>query len=103
MSSHFVSEQKILEEALPAQLVSALQNPFPSFDVLSESCRQLAQLLERLRPFVPPSVYDRVRLLCGDRIDGPAIIEEASSTAILHAGDVMTVGKYGELIIMVGQ
>jgi N-methylhydantoinase A len=49
------------------------------------------------------AVYDRGRLLCGDRVDGPAIIEEASSTTILHAGDVMTVGQYGELVITVGK
>jgi len=47
------------------------------------------------------AVYDHGRLLGGDRVDGPAIIEEASSTTILHAGDVMTVGEYGELIITV--
>jgi len=49
------------------------------------------------------AVYDRGRLLCGDRIDGPAIIEEPSSTTVLHPGDVMTVGQYGELVIEVGK
>lgn len=48
-------------------------------------------------------VYDRGRLLAGDRIDGPAIIEEPSATTVLHAGDVLTVGKYGELRIAIGQ
>jgi N-methylhydantoinase A len=48
------------------------------------------------------AVYDRGRLRCGDRLDGPAIIEEPSSTTILHDGDVMTVGQYGELMITVG-
>jgi N-methylhydantoinase A len=46
-------------------------------------------------------VYDRGRLLHGDRIEGPAIIEEPSSTTILHAGDVMTMGRYGELVIAI--
>src|SRR5713226_1835384 len=49
------------------------------------------------------AVYDRGRLLCGDRIDGPAIIEEPSSTTVLHGGDVVTVGQYGELVIEVGK
>ena len=47
-------------------------------------------------------VYDRGRLLAGDRVDGPAIIEESSSTTVLHAGDVLTVGRYGELVIQIG-
>jgi len=47
-------------------------------------------------------VYDRRRLRAGDRVEGPAIIEEPSSTAVLHSGDVMTVGQYGELRIRVG-
>jgi N-methylhydantoinase A len=42
-------------------------------------------------------------LLWGDRVDGPAIVEEPSSTTILHRGDVMTVGRYGELVIAVGK
>ena len=49
------------------------------------------------------AVYDRSRLLWGDRVDGPAVIEEPSSTTILHAGDVMAVGQYGELVIEVGK
>jgi N-methylhydantoinase A len=48
-------------------------------------------------------VYDRGRLLAGDRVDGPAIIEESSSTTVLHSGDVLTVGQYGELAIEIGK
>jgi N-methylhydantoinase A len=44
-------------------------------------------------------VYERDRLLGGDRIEGPAIVEEPSSTTVFHAGDVLTVGEYGELVI----
>jgi N-methylhydantoinase A len=45
------------------------------------------------------TIYDRGLLLGGDRIDGPAIIEEPSSTTVIHSGDVLTVGQYGELVI----
>ncbi len=45
------------------------------------------------------SVYDRRQMLSGNRVEGPAIIEEPSSTTIIHAGDALTVGEYGELII----
>ena len=45
------------------------------------------------------SVYDRRKLLASDSLDGPAIIEEPSSTTVIHAGDVLTVGAHGELVI----
>jgi N-methylhydantoinase A len=44
-------------------------------------------------------VYERSLLLSSDRIAGPAIIEEPSSTTVIHDNDILTVGQYGELII----
>ncbi|MHB8643668.1 MAG: hydantoinase/oxoprolinase family protein [Gaiellaceae bacterium] len=44
-------------------------------------------------------VYDRRRLRASDSLQGPAIIEEPSSTTVIHAGDVLTVGEHGELVI----
>lgn len=49
------------------------------------------------------TVYDRKTLCFGDRVEGPAIIEEPSSTTILHRSDGMTVGRYGELVIAIGR
>ncbi|MBE0688863.1 MAG: hydantoinase/oxoprolinase family protein, partial [Anaerolineae bacterium] len=54
------------------------------------------------RAHVTYTVYDRMKLGAGDRIEGPAIIEEPSSTTMVHASDVLTVGDYGELVIQVG-
>jgi N-methylhydantoinase A len=47
------------------------------------------------------TVYDRFKLLAGDQLSGPAIIEEPSHTTIVHDGDVVTVGSYGELSIAI--
>ncbi|RSK55661.1 hydantoinase/oxoprolinase family protein [Bacillus canaveralius] len=47
------------------------------------------------------AVYDRFELLAGDEVAGPAIIEEPSHTTVLHKGDVLTVGEYGELAIAI--
>lgn len=47
----------------------------------------------------PYEVYDRARLGAGDVVEGPAIIEERSSTTVIHSGDTLRVGEYGELII----
>jgi N-methylhydantoinase A len=44
-------------------------------------------------------LYAREQLLAGDRIEGPAVITEHTATTVMHTGDVLTVGRYGELII----
>jgi N-methylhydantoinase A len=45
------------------------------------------------------STYDRAALLAGNRIAGPALIEEYASTTVVHPGDVLTVDAYGDLVI----
>ncbi|MCE2489828.1 MAG: hydantoinase/oxoprolinase family protein, partial [Anaerolineae bacterium] len=48
-------------------------------------------------------VYDRMKMGAGDSLSGPAIVEEPSSTTMVHAGDTLTVGEYGELQIRIAQ
>jgi len=43
--------------------------------------------------------YDRTQLVAGNRIEGPALIEEYASTTVLHPGDVVTVDAFGDLVI----
>jgi N-methylhydantoinase A len=45
--------------------------------------------------------YRRAQLLAGNKITGPALIEEHASTTVLMAGDAMTVDPYGNLVIAV--
>jgi N-methylhydantoinase A len=45
------------------------------------------------------AVFDRSRLLAGNVIAGPAVIEEASSTTVLDPGDVAAVNAYGHLVM----
>ena len=51
---------------------------------------------------VESSTWDRARLLAGNRIAGPALIEEHASTTVLHPEDSMEVDAYGNLVISVG-
>lgn len=44
-------------------------------------------------------LYSREQLLAGDRIEGPAVVTEHTATTVMHAGDVLTVGDFGELTI----
>ncbi len=43
----------------------------------------------------------RAALLAGNRIDGPALIEEHASTTVLLPGDRLEVDAYGNLVIAV--
>ena len=45
------------------------------------------------------AVYDRLRLGAGAELVGPAIVEEPTSTTLIHPGDSLRVGEYGELRI----
>jgi N-methylhydantoinase A len=46
--------------------------------------------------------FGRPHLLAGNRIDGPAIVEEHASTTVLMPGDVLHVDTFGNLDIRVG-
>jgi N-methylhydantoinase A len=52
--------------------------------------------------FVDTPTYGRANLRAGNRIIGPALIEEHASTTVLSPGDAMTVDDYGNLLIAVG-
>jgi N-methylhydantoinase A len=48
-------------------------------------------------------VFDRANLLAGDRIGGPAAIEEGTTTTLLRDGDSLTVDTLGNLLIRIGE
>jgi N-methylhydantoinase A len=51
--------------------------------------------------FRPTATYDRAALCAGNRISGPALIEEHASTTVLSPGDRLEVDPYGNLLIEV--
>ena len=48
------------------------------------------------------AVFDRTKLLHGNVIKGPAIIEEVASTTVVEPGDTVTVNAFGHLIMQLG-
>ncbi len=52
--------------------------------------------------FRPAPTYQRTALLAGNRLKGPALIEEHASTTVLMPGDACEVDAYGNLVIAVG-
>ncbi|MGI8433854.1 MAG: hydantoinase/oxoprolinase family protein [Nocardioidaceae bacterium] len=53
----------------------------------------------RFDDWVETEVLDRAKLGRGDRVDGPAVIEEFSSTVPLHPGFTAEVDRFGNLVI----
>jgi N-methylhydantoinase A len=49
--------------------------------------------------WVDAAVYDRASLGAGDVVEGPAVLEEFSSTVPLHPGFGATVDDHGNLVI----
>ena len=51
--------------------------------------------------FVDTPVYDRYALGAGDRLEGPALIEERESTGLIGAGDSARVDGHGNLVVTI--
>jgi N-methylhydantoinase A len=45
--------------------------------------------------------YDRAALVAGNRISGPALVEEYASTTVVHPGDTLEVDAFGDLLIAI--
>jgi N-methylhydantoinase A len=57
----------------------------------------------RDRGFVPTRTFARAALTAGNRIKGPALVEEHASTTVLMPGDILTVDAWGNLVVAVGK
>jgi N-methylhydantoinase A len=49
--------------------------------------------------FVETAIYDRNRLGAGSQLEGPCIVEEESSTTVVHPGQRLTVDHFGNLVL----
>jgi N-methylhydantoinase A len=52
--------------------------------------------------FVPCSIWQRDKLRAGQRINGPAIVEESASTTVVGPNDYATVDRLGNIRIALG-
>jgi N-methylhydantoinase A len=78
----------------------------PSFDRLQEGAAGPEAALRGNRPvyfsgvgMIATPTYDRTRLQAGNRIAGPALVEEHASTTVVHPRDVLEVDDFGNLHI----
>lgn len=49
--------------------------------------------------FVATDIYDRALLRAGNRLTGPAIVQQADSTTVVHPGHVADVDAHGNMLI----
>jgi N-methylhydantoinase A len=64
-------------------------------------CRQV--YMPETQAFAEPSVYDRERLLPGNRIEGPAVIVQFDSTTLVLKGQVAVVDRYFNMLLSEGE
>ena len=81
----------------------------PKLAELEETDTTLEDALIEVRPvlyeeegWVDTHVYNRHKLGAGMTIEGPAIVEEPTSSTVIYPGQTLTVDKYGNLIIETG-
>jgi N-methylhydantoinase A len=48
-------------------------------------------------------IFERGRLLAGNLIEGPAVVEEVSATTVLYPGDRARVHETGALLVECGR
>ena len=100
---HEPAELVSLRATISGTMPKPPQLPVPDGGAVPE-----ATALRREKPvyftggFVPTKVYQRSLLRAGNRIAGPALIEEHASTTVLAPGDDMLVDAYGNLVIEIG-
>jgi N-methylhydantoinase A/oxoprolinase/acetone carboxylase beta subunit len=89
------------------------RGPEPTVNLHEEEVTDNADLSEALKGtrkvyfrdsagYIDCPIYDRYKLTAGSRIDGPAIIEEQESTAVMSPRDSVSVDRWLNLVFKVG-
>jgi N-methylhydantoinase A len=67
-----------------------------------EALRTTKDVFFRGHGFVSTPVFKRDTLRSGNRVTGPALIEEHASTTVVQPGDELAVDGFGNLQIQIG-
>jgi N-methylhydantoinase A len=93
--------------SLRATVTGVMEKP-PQRTIKAGDARPTVAASTGLRPvyfgeagFVDAPTYARAALLAGNRIKGPALVEEHASTTVLGPGDTLEVDALGNLVIAV--
>jgi N-methylhydantoinase A len=94
-------------EIVTFRLQSEIAVPRLALPELASTDGKVARAIRSRRPlydtaqqkFELVNVWDRAKLLAGDRFEGPAVIEQFDSTAVVLAGQTVSVAADGVLVI----
>src|SRR5262249_37102262 len=94
-------------EIVTFRLQSEIAVPRLALPELASTDGKVARAIRGQRPlydtaqqkFELVNVWDRAKLLAGDRFEGPAVIEQLASTAVVLAGQTVSVAADGVLVI----
>lgn len=76
--------------------------PSGQADPPMESLKSIRRVyFEESQTFLDAKIFEREKLLAGNVIDGPAIIEESNSTTLIHPGTAGKVDSYGAILITI--
>ncbi len=97
-------------ELMEARVTATAEIPQPRLEDLAQTAAQGADGPAGKRMVYYPAphgrlevpVWDRRQLAAGAQLQGPAIIEEFSSTTVLMPGDTAIIGKLGEITVRCG-
>jgi N-methylhydantoinase A len=73
----------------------------PPGDGTARPCERRPVYFEEAGDWVETSVYDRSGLAPGARFEGPAIVEQADATTVIHPGQRASVDSFGNLLIAI--
>ncbi len=94
--------------SLRSAVIGVLKHPAPEKIAAGKSRPPALAMRGRRRAYfeaggwVEAAVFQREALQAGNRISGPALIEEHATTTVLQPGDTLLVEPYGNLDISVG-
>ena len=71
--------------------------------VYVEPWEQRPVYFDEAQEFVDTAIYDRVALVSGSVLSGPAVIEQIDSTIVVHPGQRANVDEFGNLLISIGE
>jgi N-methylhydantoinase A len=94
-------------ELVNVRLTAIGVSPKPRLKALPQGTGDFREAVKGERPiwfgetsgFVSCPVIDRYRLRWGDRLSGPAVIEELDSTTVVHPNYEALVDQYGNLLL----
>jgi N-methylhydantoinase A len=107
---HFAPGEEVEVVSLRSMVFGSLDKPpFEKLEKGGEEPCATARRSDRDVYLIEPAqptlcrVFDRERLRAGNKVRGPALIEEAASTSLVLPADTATVDPYGNLIIGIGE